>query len=218
MENKLTEQQIREIETQLSCPKGKNGIEIGHKMNESNIGMTKNSIQFLDLESNDFVLEIGHGNCGHLELILGVSSGIKYFGLEVSKTMWEEAQKMNTKGQARFKLYDGQIIPYPDNYFKRIFTVNTIYFWSNPEGFIKEIERVLKDDGVIVLTYADKSFMKHLPFVGEKFNLFDNDDILRLAQKANLRIIGSRNKSDEIESKTGNKVLRKYTMVKMRKQ
>jgi ubiquinone/menaquinone biosynthesis C-methylase UbiE len=131
--------------------------------------------------------------------------------------MWKEAQKMKTKGQAKFKLYDGKTIPYPDNYFKRIFTVNSIYFWSNPEELIKEIERVLEADGILVLTYADKSFMKHLPFVGEKFRLFDKEDILKLAEKVNLSIIDLRNESEEIESKTGEKVLRKYTMVKLKK-
>lgn len=218
MDKKFTEQEIREIETQLSCPVGENGIEVGKKMNESNIGMTKKSIQFLALENNDSVLELGHGNCGHLELILGASSCIKYFGLEISETMHKEAQKMNTKGKAKFKLYDGQTIPYPDNYFKRIFSVNTVYFWSNPERLLKEIERVLEANGIVVLTYADKSFMKDLSFVGKKFRLFDMDDMIRLVDKVNLRMIDSRNESEEIESKTGNKVLRKYTMTKIKKQ
>ncbi|MCH2228752.1 MAG: class I SAM-dependent methyltransferase [Crocinitomicaceae bacterium] len=218
MKQKYTEQELRELEAQLSCPRGENGIEVGHKMNESNIGMTKNTIQFLELENNDCVLELGHGNCGHLELILRESQGIKYFGIEISEAMWEEAQKMDTKGQAKFKLYDGQIIPYPDNYFDRVFTVNTIYFWANPEILITEIERVLKADGTIVLTFADKSFMKHLPFVGEKFRLFEKEDLLSLTENTNLRIIDSRSESDEIESKTGDRVLRKYTMAKIRKQ
>lgn len=218
MERKFTKPEIREIESQLSCPRGENGIEIAHKMNTSNMGMTKNSIQFLEVENNDAVLELGHGNCGHLEFILAVSSDVRYFGLEISETMWREAQKIITKGQAKFKLYDGITIPYPDNYFNRIFTVNSIYFWSNPEELIKEIERVLKVDGVLVLTYADKSFMKHLPFVGDKFKLFDKEDILKLAEKVNLSIINSRNELEEIESKSGETVLRKYTMVKLKKQ
>ena len=75
----------------------------------------------------------------------------------------------------------------------------------------------LKADGIVVLTYADKSFMKHLPFVGEKFRLFEKEDLLSLTENTNLRIIDSISESDEIESKTGDRVLRKYTMAKIRK-
>jgi hypothetical protein len=75
----------------------------------------------------------------------------------------------------------------------------------------------LKSDGVFVLTYADKSFMKDLPFVREKFQLFDIDDIYQLTDKSNLRIIDFQNEADEAKSKTGEKVLRKYTIVKLKK-
>jgi len=208
----MTEAEIREIEKQLSCPSGENGIDVGNRMNELNIDVTKNSIRLLGLKDDDSVLELGHGNCGHLQLILGASNRIKYYGLEVSETMWKEAQKKNPNEQAEFKLYDGQIIPYPDNYFNRILTVNTIYFWSNPEGLISEIERTLKPNGIFILTYADKSFMRSLPFVGEKFKLFDKNDIHKLVEKSNLKIKNFQDEEDEIESKIGDKVSRKYTI------
>jgi len=217
MKQVLTENEIREIERQLSSPSGENGIEVGKKMNASNIGMTKSSIQFLDLKDGNSVLELGHGNCGHLELILEASSGIKYFGLEVSETMFKEARNLNSNGQAEFKLYDGQKIPFPNNFFNRIMTVNTIYFWSNLEELMNEIERTLKPDGIFILTYADKKFMQNLPFVGEKFKLFDKGDIQELVKKSDLKIIDFKNEIDEVESKTGDKVLRKYTIVKMKK-
>lgn len=218
MKNKLTELEIIEIETQLSCPSGENGIEVANKMNDSNIGMTKNSIEFLELEENNSVLELGHGNCKHLKLILNISNGIKYFGLEISKTMWEEAQRLNVNKQAEFKLYNGKQIPFPDNFFNRIFTVNTVYFWSNPKELMQEIERTLKTDGVFILTFADKSFMKSLPFVGAKFKLYDKDDIENLLESSNLKIIDFKNRYDEVKSKAGDMVTRSYTIVKMKKQ
>ena len=38
-------------------------------MNETNNGMTKNAISKLDLSSGDAVLELGHGNAGHLNFL-----------------------------------------------------------------------------------------------------------------------------------------------------
>jgi SAM-dependent methyltransferase len=215
--NNLTEKEIREIEKQLSCPSGTNGIAVGQRMNHSNIEMTKSSIQQLELEANQMILELGHGNCGHLDLIFLEATNIKYFGLEVSETMWKEAQKLHSNTSAEFKLYDGQKIPFPDNFFHRIMTVNTIYFWENPSLLIAEIERILQPNGIFILTYADKSFMKDLPFVGEKFKLFGKDDITNLVSPSNLSIIDFQEKSDEVESKIGDKVQRKYFVVTIKK-
>jgi SAM-dependent methyltransferase len=214
---KLTKQEIGELENQLSCPKGENGILIGEKMHKSNIEMTRKSIEALRLSSSDSILELGHGNCGHLEEIVCLSDDIRYVGLEVSETMWQEAQTINSSGQAEFILYNGREIPFPDNTFERILTVNTIYFWTNPVETIKEIERTLKPGGICILTYAEKSFMEKLPFVGERFSLFDRQAIRDLVGKSSLDILSFKEEKDQVLSKSGEQVLREYTLVKIRK-
>ncbi len=217
MSLKFTEEDMREIEKQLSCPSGPNGIEVGHKMNASNIGMTINSIDYLDLNGKDYVMELGHGNCGHLDLIFKVSDRIKYFGLELSETMWQEAQKINANRHAEFRLYDGQTIPFQDNCFNKMFTVNTVYFWPNPVALLNEIERILTSDGVFVLTFATPSFMKNMPFVGERFRLYDVTKVQKLVKESNLIISDIRHNSDKVELQKGDWVTRNYIMVKMKR-
>ncbi|NDV16799.1 methyltransferase domain-containing protein [Muricauda sp. TY007] len=217
MEKKFKESEIRELESQLSLPSGQMGIEVGKKMNETNIGMTLNSIDFLELKEESSVLELGHGNCGHLEKLLGLAEGVRYFGLEISETMRNEAEKNNSNRQAEFKLYDGKNLPFANNFFDRIMSVNTIYFWQNPEKLMQEIERTLEYNGICVLTYADKEFMKDLPLVGEKFKLFDKKDVEKLVSMSNLKIIAFRDKTEFVKSKTGEQVERKYTMAKIKK-
>ncbi|UII25094.1 class I SAM-dependent methyltransferase [Fulvivirga maritima] len=218
MDKKLTKEQIAELENQLSCPSGEMGAEVGKNMNESNIGMTTNTIEFLELNKGHQVLEIGHGNCGHLDKILSIAEEIKYFGLEISETMMKEAKTINKNKPAEFNLYDGVTIPFPDDSFDRIFSVNTVYFWSDKEKLIKEIDRTLKPDGICVLTYADKDFMKNLPFVGEKFRLYDHADLEELASLAKLKVVETRQMEEEVQSKSGETVLRKYSMSKLKKQ
>ncbi|MFV0305699.1 MAG: class I SAM-dependent methyltransferase [Moheibacter sp.] len=214
----MTEDEIRELENQLSCPSGKKGIEVGENLNESNFDMTLSTIHFLELIDNNLVLELGHGNCRHLEKLLESAKDIKYYGLEISKTMWEEAQKINPNLQADFKIYDGEKIPFPNDFFDKIMSVNTIYFWSNPKVLINEIERTLKPNGVCVLTYANKEFMKKLPFVRSKFKLFDEKSIEKLIELSNLKIIEFKDITKQVKSKVGELVERKYTMVKVKKQ
>lgn len=217
MGSKLTEEQLRELEKQLSCPSGKMGIEVGKTMNESNIGMILNSIEFLELENENSVLELGHGNCGHLDRLLDSAEEIQYSGLEVSEIMLNEAEKANSGRKADFRLYDGETIPYQDKSFDRILSVNTVYFWSNPEKLINEIKRTLKTNGICVLTYVNKDFMKNLPFVGQKFRLFDQNEMEGLAEKSNLKIIEAKKLDEQAKSKTGEQVERKYTMTKLKR-
>ncbi|WP_281612747.1 class I SAM-dependent methyltransferase [Flammeovirga sp. SubArs3] len=215
MERKLTEEELKELEAQLSCPEGDNGIEVGNLMNESNIPMTKSSIRELDIQDENTVLELGHGNCGHLNLIIDAAEDVYYFGLEVSKTMWIEAQRINITKQAEFRLYDGKYIPFPENHFDRVLSVNSIYFWEEPLAVLESIENSLKVGGQFVLTFAHRSFMKKLPFVGDKFTLYEVKDIQELIKPLNLIITEVTKESDEVKNKSGEKVLRTYSIVKM---
>lgn len=158
----LSPNELKEIEKQLSCPVDENGIKIADNMHESNLSMTINSIELLNLSSNDKTLEIGHGNCGHLAHVLGKEKGLKYTSLEISETMQKETRKINHEYNADFLIYDGKNIPFKANSFDKIFYVNTIYSWKDSIGFIKEIERSLKKNETLVLTFATKSFMQKL--------------------------------------------------------
>ena len=216
MKHEFTEDELRELEKQLSCPNGAFGIELGQNMNESNIGMILSSIEFLELKSLNYVLELGHGNCGHLGKLLDSAKEIKYFGLEVSETMLAEAKKTNAEKRAEFQLYDGETIPYADSFFDRIFCVNTIYFWTNPTVLISEIRRVLKPNGFCVLTYVNKEFAEKMPFVGDRFTLYDKTDIVKLLKDSDLEVVAIKELTDQVKSKTGYSVTRKYTMTKIK--
>ena len=209
------------IQNQLAHPNGENGVKIAENMNESNIQMTISSIDALNLLKQDSLLEIGHGNCRHLNKILNKAKDIQYFGLEISKTMRMEAERINQefmlKKRISFHEYDGNKIPFVSNSFEKIFTVNTIYFWKNPLDFITEIYRVLKVDGIFVLTFAQKGFMKNLPFVKEKFSLYDDENFRQLIQKTDFEIIDIMNNTESVKSKAGDFVDREYSVIIMKK-
>ena len=217
---KFNKKELEEIEKQLSHPNGENGVKIAENMNKSNIQMTISSIDSLGLLEQDTLLEIGHGNCGHLDKIFGKAKGIQYFGLEISKTMKDEAERINheliLKNNVCFQTYDGTKIPFSNNSFDKIFTVNTIYFWENPMEFMNEIHRVLKVNGIFVLTFAQKDFMKNLPHVKEKFSLYDNEDLDQLIKQTDFQIAEIVNKTEIVKSKSGDLVERQYSVAKIK--
>lgn len=153
----MEKEQLAALASQLSHPSGEKGLEIAEMMNETNSGMTKNAISNLNLTSGDTVLELGHGNAGHLNFLYSICENIHYTGLEISTLMNQEAQRLNKSfidnQKAAFILYDGKQIPIADNQFNKSFTVNTLYFWQDPLAMLSELSRVLKP----------KALLSHLP-------------------------------------------------------
>lgn len=214
----MTEQELKILAQQLSNPEGETGKEVAKMMNETNISMTKESIKALHLMDNEKVLELGHGNAEHLSYLLDFANNIQYTGLEVSETMKSEAEKINSKylSQVEFHLYEGNKIPFENESFDKVMTVNTIYFWENPVEFFNEIYRVLKKDGSFVLTFAKKDFMKNLPFTAD-FKLYNYEDVEELVAQTNFKRMIRSDKEEWITSKTGTFVKREYKVLTIKK-
>lgn len=208
---------LKELAKQLGNPEGEIGIEVANMMNATNIGMTRHAIESLNLDQNDVVLELGHGNCGHLSYLMKQAENLKYFGLEMSELMQKEAIKSHQNyienNSAEFRLYNGTKIPFNDESFDKIFTVNTLYFWENPNLLLNQIYRVLKPNGIFALTFADKSFMEKLPFTNFSFNLYSLKDAEELLQKNHFKIIESISQTEQVFSKTNEMVNRTYFTV-----
>lgn len=214
-------EELKQIAAQLKHPSGEHGIGIAHMMNETNIGMTRHSIQRLDLQEGDHVLELGHGNCGHLEYLMSQKKGLTYHGLEISTLMHEEAKKAHgslvNEDLAHFALYDGLNIPFSDNQFDKIFTVNTIYFWSDPTALLSEIHRVLKAGGKFNITFAHEDFMEQLPFTKFEFKLYSIEKMKQLIEKSPFKITGADTQTETVRSKTGEMMDRDFTTITLEK-
>ncbi|WP_185206057.1 class I SAM-dependent methyltransferase [Chryseobacterium sp. C3] len=213
-------EKLKILAQNLAHPQGEKGIEIGEMMNETNIGMTLESIQTLLIEDNEHVLEIGHGNAGHVRNILNKAIDVKYTGIDISETMHHEAIKLNKdfKNQAEFILYEGTELPFEDKTFDKIFTVNTVYFWEKPTDFLNEIYRVLKDNGTFVLTFGQRNFMEKLPFTQFGFTLYNTDEMEETVSKSYFKRMKISERQEEVKSKTGEETItRNYTILTIKK-
>lgn len=217
----MKQEELQAIASQLKHPIGEKGIEMANMMNETNINMTRHSIQNLNIATGNLILEVGHGNGGHVEFIFEQAESIKYFGLEMSKLMFEEARKINrnfvSQKQAFFTWYDGNVIPFGEASFDKIFTVNTIYFWQEPEKLLLEIYRVLKPNGNFCLTFADEDFMKKLPFTQFDFELYNLEKAKKLIEKTAFKVIYTENQTEKVKSKTGELLDRVFTTIVLAK-
>ncbi|MFP3831884.1 class I SAM-dependent methyltransferase [Chryseobacterium sp. SIMBA_028] len=216
----MEKEELKILAQNLANPQGEKGIEIGEMMNATNIGMTLESIRTLLIEDDQHILEIGHGNAGHLKSLLNLAQDLKYTGVDISETMHNEAKKLNKEFETKadFVLYEGKKLPFEDQTFDKIFTVNTVYFWENPIEFLNEIYRVLKDNGTFVLTFGQRDFMEKLPFTAYDFRLYNNDEMEELVSKSHFKRMKTSEKEEEIKSKTGNETIQRiYTILTIKK-
>ncbi|WP_131538215.1 class I SAM-dependent methyltransferase [Pedobacter nototheniae] len=218
MENQHSENDLKEVASQLGCPQGEKGLKTAAMMNVSNKGMTKSAISAMALQDGNQILEIGPGNANHLEYLLQQANHLVYTGADISPLMVAEASKINVSfiknNQAKFTLTDPDLLPFSEAAFDHIFTVNTIYFWKNPEQFLNEINRVLKPGGAFTLCFADKSFMETLPFTPYGFQLYNDDTTIELLVKSNFDIKQTDSFTENISNNIGHSVIRKYYVIK----
>lgn len=98
----------------------------------------------------DRILDVGCGD-GYFAKLLGeVSEAKEVYGIEISSEAVELAVKNGVKAFQMDLQEDG--FPFEDNYFDAIFCGEIIEHIFNPDRFLLEVYRVLRNGGLCVLT------------------------------------------------------------------
>lgn len=212
-----SEEDLKQIARQLSCPNGEAGIMTGERMNVSNANMIKRTIETLDIANHEKVAEIGPGNGSHVTYLTAAAAGIAYTGIDISETMVQTAQKLNAglieSGKALFVLSDGKTLGFDTNYFDKIFTVNTIYFWEEPSRYTSEIYRILKHGGRFCVAFAHRNFMQKLPFTQYGFRLYDPETVEQLLGKAQFSVERIIQETEQIPGNPGETISRDMVII-----
>jgi len=144
-----------------SCrnPQGEAGRQTIERMNESHASLTDWGLSHLEIRKNDSVLDVGCGGGAALKKIAAMNSPGKCRGIDISDLCISEASKMNeeTVKEGRMELLKGDVaaLPFPDASMDAVVSIESFYFWPDPDRGLREICRVLKSGGhlLIVLEY-----------------------------------------------------------------
>ncbi|SFW57684.1 Methyltransferase domain-containing protein [Sinomicrobium oceani] len=216
--------EINEFHTlaaQLKCPDGAEGIAVGEQMFRTNGNMIRKTVAQMDILPCDRVLEIGFGSGKHLKMLYQKQPMLTYYGADTSAVMVAQATANNMshvrEGMAVFDRTDGIQLPYDTAFFDMIFTVNTVYFWENPELQLREIYRVLAPGRSFYCAVVDRLSMEDLPFVDDRFRLYGNTELEELLHKHGFSGITSRVFNEQVRSNAGTVTDRKFRIVKAQK-
>jgi len=128
--------------------------QIAKEFSSSRAFLWKELIPLADhINPKDRVLDLGCGN-GRLYSLLK-SKNIEYIGVDSSRELIKIAKEENQEGNPKFLTVEALSLPFPDNYFDKIFSIAVLHHIPSEEfrlKFLEEIKRVLKPKGLLILT------------------------------------------------------------------
>ena len=172
---------------QFANPHGFVGWVCCRIMNIINRQMYRSVVKGLEAGDSDTILDVGYGN-GYLLRQLDKKFGCNLYGIEVSSDAEKLTVKRNKKsviiGRMRLLQADCCDMPFDEQTFEFITSVNTIYFWQDTEKGLSEIARVLKPNGKFYNVVYSREWLQKLAYTKEGFKFFDQQDYIDLGKKA----------------------------------
>ena len=137
-------------------------------------------------QEGDKVLDIGCGNGRLIEAFKGRK--IDYYGVDVSREMIGIAKAKHSEG--KFQIADALNLPFSANYFDKIYSIAVFHHIPSKEfrlQFLREAKRVLKPEGLLILTVWNLNPVRMI-FIGgwKRFRGFLKATILKFFGKSKL--------------------------------
>lgn len=147
------------IARQSSRPYGWLGEIVARVMSVETRAANRIALEELAVQDGEVVLEIGCGHGRTLERVLG-SRCRHAAGIDPSDVMVRLARRRLRRwiesGRAAVSLASSAKIPHADSSFDVAFAVHVVYFWREPEEELREIRRVLRPGGRLLIAYRPR--------------------------------------------------------------
>ena len=177
----LSPEQITELGNPRR-PEGEAGAEMLRRMGESHAEVTAWGLQFLGDSAHARILDIGCGGGAALGRMAKMFPGSRLTGLDYSEVSVAEASAANADWieAGRMTILQGSVseMPFADAAFDRITTVESFYFWPNPQKDLCEVRRVLAPGGRFLLIadiYGCDALSEHARENIRKYGLYNPD-------------------------------------------
>jgi ubiquinone/menaquinone biosynthesis C-methylase UbiE len=150
------------------------------------------ALQELAPAPGERLLEVGFG--GGALLRAAQAAGAEVSGVDVSEAMVGRAEDLDVH------LASAEALPFEDARFDKAASLNSLYFWPDPERAIAEIARVLRPGGLLLLGFEPPAELRKYPGHVHGFRLFEVAEVRALMEGAGFRkpieIWGSGRKPD----------------------
>jgi len=143
------------LEDQYRCPTGRLGRLVAEMMNQHHEQLTLWGLTKITAGSDYVILDVGCGGGKTVNKLAQLAPQGKVYAIDYSTDMVKFSKRINKTliAQNRVEIIKGSVekINFEDDFFDLVTAIETYYFWSNLAVAFKEIYRVLKPGGKLLL-------------------------------------------------------------------
>jgi ubiquinone/menaquinone biosynthesis C-methylase UbiE len=143
------------VEANFRKPTGWVGQVLGHVMAVQHKSLTMWTIDQMNVQPGDCVLDIGCGGGMAVKLLANRATDGFVAGVDYSEDMVLQATKRNgpriQRGRVAIEVGNAMALPYRDCSFDKACAIETFYFWPDPVAGLREVRRVLKPGGHVAI-------------------------------------------------------------------
>ena len=140
---------------QFRCPTGLLGKAVAELMNREHCAMTTWGLKHVKIKPDFVILDVGCGGGRTVGRLARRAFQGKVFGVDCSADMVKYGLELNRKlvNQGRLEIVEGLVekLSFPEGFFDLATAFETYYFWHSPPSAFREIKRVLKPAGTLLL-------------------------------------------------------------------
>ena len=138
----------------------------GEEMERHHISITEQTLALMNLQPGERVLDLGCGAGWASRLIARAVAGTdkpgQVIGLDVSDEMIRRARAgSRDHDNAMFVVGSAQQIPWEENFFDKVLSVESFYYYADQERALAELFRVMKPKGelfILINLYKDNHY------------------------------------------------------------
>jgi len=190
---------------QLSKPSGFFSPLAAFLLNKGNSTQNHTAIKALPLNDESRVLDIGFGGGASFPTLLQRCSKGLIAGVEISNEMIQRANKIWAKeiesGRLDVREAGVENLPWKDESFDFVMTVNTLYFWPDIMAGLSEIKRILAPDGLFVSSCVPKKMLASMGFPDMGFRTEEPEYYAELLESAGFQGVKVIQSNDQKGSK-----------------
>ena len=135
-------------------PEGVFGRMLLYMMNRSHGPLSRWGLSHVAWRPDMSALDVGCGGGMTVKRLLELCSEGAVSGIDISVASVKKSSRLNADhidGRCDIQLASVEDIPYPDNTFDVVTAVETHYFWPDLDGCVREIRRVLRPGGTLMI-------------------------------------------------------------------
>jgi len=147
--------QMVSLGDQYQCPTGPEGRLVAARMNRHHQTLTLWGLTKITIDPKFVILDVGCGGGKTVNRLAQLAPQGKVFGLDYSPDMVDFSKRINKKliTQNRVEIVEANVekTSFKNDFFDLVTAFETYYFWPNLSLALKEINRVLKQGGKLLL-------------------------------------------------------------------